>query len=614
MKYSDRTERRLHAWIGRDCQIGEPTPLHEIVAPAIALLPADIAAPLKREFYRRIEASTDQLRKPGEWLTDWTGKYAAHDWIAEEVRALRAARLDVAFSEEEIDIQANKFAAICRFLRTYEHAVPYVKKIGVAVPEIKGRVTAAGIAKRFHCKRWWRRQLRKLFTRTAETHLREIGLVQKRKQLYASDRAVAWRKDRKMRDRALLQELVAVSGDGDQLALFDVVQKSQANPALRRAELMLRARGFDEVAIAAGHGADFWTLTAPSAFHRTNGDGKPNPNYEGFTVRDAQAWLCKQWARVRAKLKRLSILFYGFRIAEPHHDATPHWHVLLFTPAHHIERVREVIKGFWLGEYSHEQGAKEHRTKVVTVDRAKGSAAGYIAKYVAKNIDGFQVGEDYEAQGTTPATESVDRVSAWASAHGIRQFQQLGGPPVSVWRELRRLRVGLDVEAHPLIESARVAADAGEWADFIAAVGGIERGRKGNVKLSTECTGELTQYDELRGPQIVGVHGVERTIHAEPLDTKAKTKCRLVRKFRYVEWAGIIERVRTRTKTWRIQRKASDSGGGAETGRAANSFRSGQMSSLGPVSITVRDLKTVPSARNFKTTRHQSRGDPPWLN
>ncbi len=73
------------------------------------------------------------------------------------------------------------------------------------------------------------------------------------------------------------------------------------------------------------------------------------------------------------------------------------------------------------------------------MDPAKGGAVGYIVKYIAKNIDGHQIGEKGNLEAETTASEGARRVRAWASLWGLRQFQQLSEPSVSVWRELRRL-------------------------------------------------------------------------------------------------------------------------------------------------------------------------------
>ncbi|MBM0105612.1 replication endonuclease [Steroidobacter sp. S1-65] len=443
--------------------------------------------------------------------------------------------------------------------------IEHARALGIEPPQARTHgedgpmCSLVGVVRRLQDEYWWRRQMRRAYTRTAETHLRLLGVVHRQRQVYASDRAVIHRRKRNKRAEALLKELVAVSDAGDQLELWEVRQKSNANPEIRRAELMTRLRGFEEVAAVAGHVAEFVTLTCPSAYHRTHADGTPNERFAGFAPRDGQQWLCKMWARARAKLARLKILIYGFRVAEPHHDGTPHWHMVLFMKETNVATVRAVLGGHWLSEYRDEPGAKKHRAKFKRIDPHKGSACGYVAKYVSKNIDGFEVGEDYETSGET-AAESCHRVGAWASAHGIRQFQQIGGPQVTVWRELRRLR---DVVVPDAMGEARAAADAGEWSQFVVALGGIERGRKGNIQPWTEVTGEMNQYDELRGPQIAGVQSV-------------------------------AVRVRTRTKCWRIQRKAPAARGPGSWDsemRSAGVVAAAPVPSLGPVSITVRESR-----------------------
>ena len=102
----------------------------------------------------------------------------------------------------------------------------------------------------------------------------------------------------------------------------------------------------------------------------------------------------KVWSCIRAKLQREKIKIYGFRVAEPHHDATPHWHMLLFVAPEQRKRLREIIHHYALQDSPDEEGANKHRFKYESIDPSKGSAAGYIAKYISKNIDGYGIQEE----------------------------------------------------------------------------------------------------------------------------------------------------------------------------------------------------------------------------
>lgn len=298
--------------------------------------------------------------------------------------------------------------------------------------------------------------------------------------LYASDEAVKRRTQQRARNKRIMQSMEATNDLGQTYNMQDLCDLGVANPKNRRMEIMTRIAGFDAIAQLQGHAAEFYTLTTPSKYHaRHHITGKLQKNYNGATPADSQKYLVKVFSRIRAKLHRDKIDVYGVRVAEPHHDGTPHWHLLLFCEAHQVQALRNVMKKYALAEDGNEDGASKHRFKAEAIDRSKGTAAGYIAKYISKNIDGFNnegnsIGEDYEAvAGDDNATNTARRVDAWAATWGIRQFQQLGGHSVTVWRELRRAEVKYIQDEK--FKAIAEAADVGAWDRYNQLNGGVMR-------------------------------------------------------------------------------------------------------------------------------------------
>lgn len=379
---------------------------------------------------------------------------------------------------------------------------------------------------RVRCEHWWRRVLRRVFARTVEGCSVGLGLVNKARQSYVSTLSVQRRRQQVARNAAALEATELENEYGQRMRLSDLAAKSTGNKIIRRAELMTRISGFDVIAQELGHAATFVTVTCPSRMHKWSDVGhgvRPNGRYDGTLPGQAQKYLSGQWAKARAALARRGVGVYGFRVAEPHHDGCPHWHMMLFHAADHGPELRAVFGRYFLANDSaHESGAQRHRVTFADIDRSKGSAAAYIAKYISKNIDGYGVSEDLFG---APSVESAQRVEAWAATWGIRQFQQLGGPPVTVWRELRRINpdtlpVGLIPE--PLAQSLE-AVNIGEeegarwaqgWAHYTRAQGGplVKRAAM-SIRLLRQETGEVNRYQEVKAPDVIGVMSAGRVWH-----------------------------------------------------------------------------------------------------
>ena len=423
---------------------------------------------------------------------------AANEWLRGTVAKVDRLKVPVNLTDEELCDKADQLARECMNLAGHawiktpeairERLAAFVALYGLPCPA-EDIQDGPAIARMTHGQ-WWRRGLRVAQARALEEAAIGLGYVHRNGEIYASNATVERRGQQRRRNAAMLDQTKAVNKDtGEVFNLGELAARSVANPRIRRGELMTRIAGFEAVAKGRGDSAEFVTLTCPSRFHAMRQEGARvgvNPKHDGSTPRQAQGYLTRIWAAIRAKLGRLGVRPYGFRIAEPHHDGTPHWHMVLFVAIEAVTALRDVIRDYALRMDGDEPGAQKNRVEFVTIDPARGSAAGYVAKYVSKNIDGggYEVQKDLEG---FDSIVPVARVEAWASTWGIRQFQQIGGPPVGVWRELRRIPDGAAVS--PVVEAARAAADcgtikghdvdgaAGNWRSFVEIMGGpvVER-------------------------------------------------------------------------------------------------------------------------------------------
>jgi len=139
-----------------------------------------------------------------------------------------------------------------------------------------------------------------------------------------------------------------------------------------------------------------FTITLPSRFHHLHA-GRPNPRHHGETPRDGQEWLRNVWARVRAAIKRRNLRVQGLRVVEPHRDATPHWHVLMFVSESETMAVRNVVCHYVLS-------GKEPGWVDVRHLESAATASYCVRKFMTKDAD----------------------IEAWAEVWGIRLYGFFG--------------------------------------------------------------------------------------------------------------------------------------------------------------------------------------------
>ena len=451
--------------------------------------------------------------------------YAENDLLKRIYQVVCAIPNQMGIREKYQDISIEKF--------TTEHA-----DIGLA---------------RLLCEKWWLRKLRKVHRQKHEEIAIACGVVHSGTQCYVSNDTYKYFERRQQESLKVLGDMVAYNEESDQeVPLLSLIEKSVSNPKIRRHELMTRMRGCEDFAKEQDHVGLFITLTAPSKCHPTSSrklKGEKsiiaNPKYNGVTPDETNRYLNNVFARIRSALDKLNIKPYGFRVVEPHEDETPHQHYMLFCTDKQKQTIIDMFYHYGLQIDGNEAGAKKHRVTVVKMDPKKGSATGYIAKYISKNIDGYQtdgkeIGEDNYGNS---AAEAAKRITAWRKCWGIRAFQAFGQPSVSIWRELRKFnsedagqwREKLNTEktgtynSHVIawlnhtrpvkacendeIEKCRFWADTGKWDKFIQEMGGVNTKRDHRpVWLLKPNEPVINRYNEAVPHKAIGVESITGSI------------------------------------------------------------------------------------------------------
>ena len=429
-----------------------------------------------------------------ELLADYETKHAqslrdANLYFLSVQEATKGMRLWMDYSD--IEELAERRANLC-IRSNAEKASIFCKSVGIEPPTAKEE---EGVYLRLCNPKWWARRMFTKLKRDRELFAIQSGKVHKLISPYCSQFAFDQVRMQDEINQRLMKEIKLVCGD-EEITLFEAWESSVSNPFNRFTELVTRIKGFESYADEQGHQAQFITITAPSKFHAYLETGHKNPKYEGASPRDTHQHLIDIWTKVRAQFAKQGIEVYGLRIVEPHHDSTPHYHAVIFGDKEHLQQAIKVMRDYFTMEDRAELKDTTVRFKAEAIDKEKGSAVGYVIKYLAKNLVAkpinLKAGEDYDTN--KPITETAGKVVAWARTWGIRQFTFFGGASITPWRELRRMDKKFSDD---LLEQLRQAAHNSDFGAYQALMDDLTV-RPYAIEAFDPKTGELimNQYQE----------------------------------------------------------------------------------------------------------------------
>ncbi|ENM1287378.1 replication endonuclease [Salmonella enterica] len=343
--------------------------------------------------------------------------------------------------------------------------------------------------------RFWSRHFR-TFTRRWREHLYiTVGDVRRQRSVICSPQWVQhWMASRKRGREIMAETDLEDEETGETLPLLSAVDASVSNNEKRRAEMLTRVRGMEELAGLDNLAQDsdyiglFFTWTAPRQYHAWLETGRRNRKWNGASPRETQHYFTRTFKNFSTALTRRGVDIFGMHITESNHDGTPHWHGIIFVRREQEAILREVFESYANAENctSHRPGKPPAQSQLMIkpINKRLGSATAYITKHICRNIEGCAPGGTDRETGR-PWTELARHSAAWASLWGIKQFQFIGGPPVSVWRELRKLSDQKQADSvNPVFGELHRAAGAGDWAEYTRLQGGLPTARK-NLTMRT---------------------------------------------------------------------------------------------------------------------------------
>ncbi|EEM3989862.1 hypothetical protein ATS17_24600, partial [Salmonella enterica subsp. enterica serovar Rubislaw] len=254
--------------------------------------------------------------------------------------------------------------------------------------------------------RFWSRHFR-TFTRRWREHLYiTVGDVRRQRSVICSPQWVQhWMASRKRGREIMAETNIEDEETGETLPLLAAVDASVSNNERRRAEMLTRVKGLEELAALDRMSQDsdyvalFFTWTAPQQYHAWLETGRRNRKWNGASPRETQHYFTRTFKNFSTALTRRDIHIFGMHITESHHDGTPHWHGILFVRREQESTLRDVFEMYANAENCSANRAgkppeqsPQSQIMIKPVDRRTGSPTAYITKHICRNLEGCAPG------------------------------------------------------------------------------------------------------------------------------------------------------------------------------------------------------------------------------
>ena len=378
-------------------------------------------------------------------------------------------------------------------------------KLGVTLPAInfKSHLDDSKLIKRLVTTKFWNKKLRDTIKRNRYLIFCHIGAVGKNMNKYAPIDAIEnFKKQLLAQEHFVKNNVLFNEKTGEVIDLKDIV----STPEKRFNQMYTLIKGIDKYATDKKMVSAMITLTAPAKYHCNPQHGKNTWELSDYaTQKEAQNWIAEKWNLVTMRLNKLQVEKIGLRISEAHTDGTPHWHALIYFNDGYDNVIKNAIASVWnmknrkgkekyqinitkkmvtkngivkkgneklIGSTAHVLNEFSNEANWIDIDKAKGTAASYVCKYIAKTClydakNKSKFAQDLEVDSFENEKNNFLGVAATRSIWNIRAFQFFGLPQGSVglWVMYRRQRN--EILLDKLEIKRRDVACEGDFCSFI---------------------------------------------------------------------------------------------------------------------------------------------------